>query len=192
MESETSGKSSRQRDRWIGVYIGFLAVVLAICAMGGANATKEASHANIQATNTWAFFQAKNMRRHVLRLQVDELELQLASDTVTPPLRRAIEEKIASYKKLDGELTSDTESNEGLDELFHRGKALEDERDVALRRDPYFDWGEALLQIGIVLGGVAIISGGSALLALSGIASLAGIAMTINGFTLLADLPFIG
>lgn len=192
MESETSDKSSRQRDRWIGVYIGFLAVVLAICAMGGANATKEASHANIQATNTWAFFQAKNMRRHVLRLQVDELELQLASDTVTPPLRRAIEEKIASYKKLDGELTSDTESNEGLDELFHRGKALEDERDVALRRDPYFDWGEALLQIGIVLGGVAIISGGSALLALSGIASLAGIAMTINGFTLLADLPFIG
>lgn len=191
MESETTDKSSRQRDRWIGVYIGCLAVVLAICAMGGANATKEASHANIQATNTWAFFQAKNMRRHVLRLQVDELELQLASATVTPPLRSAIEEKIAAYKKLDGELTSDTESNEGLDELFHRGKALEEERDVALRRDPYFDWGEALLQIGIVLGGVAIISGGATLIALSGLASLAGVAMTINGFTLLVDLPFI-
>lgn len=191
MKSETTDKSSRQRDRWIGVYIGCLAVVLAICAMGGANATKEASHANIQATNTWAFFQAKNMRRHVLRLQVDELELQLASATVTPPLRSAIEEKIAAYKKLDGELTSDTESNEGLDELFHRGKALEEERDVALRRDPYFDWGEALLQIGIVLGGVAIISGGATLIALSGLASLAGVAMTINGFTLLVDLPFI-
>lgn len=192
MESEGADKSSRQRDRWIGVYIGTLAVVLAVCAMGGANAAKEAAHSNIEATNVWAFFQAKNMRRHVLRLQVDELELQLASDTAAPPLRRAIEEKIAAYKKFDQQLTSDPESNEGLDELFHRGKALEEQRDIALRRDPYFDWGEALLQIAIVLGGVAIISGGAKLITLSALVSVVGLAMTVNGFTLLVDLPFVG
>ena len=189
---EDAAKSdTRSRDRWIGVYIGVLAVVLAICAMGGANAAKEANHSNIEATNTWGFFQAKNMRRHVLRLQVDEFELQLASGTLAPPLRAAIEEKIASYKALDKQLTSDPESNEGLDELFHRGKALEAARDVAASRDPYFDWGEALLQIAIVLAGVAIISGGSMLVVFSAIVGLAGLAMTINGFTLLVHLPFI-
>ncbi len=189
---EASKSETRTRDRWIGVYIGVLAVVLAICAMGGANAAKEANHSNIEATNTWAFFQAKNMRRHVLRLQVDELELQLAAGDVSPTLRQAIDTKVAAYKKLDQELTSDPNSNEGLDELFHRGKALEAARDLAASRDPYFDWGEALLQIAIVLGGVAIISGGSMLIGFSFIVGLAGLAMTINGFTLLVPLPFIG
>lgn len=189
---EASKSETRTRDRWIGVYIGVLAVVLAICAMGGANAAKEANHSNIEATNTWAFFQAKNMRRHVLRLQVDELELQLAAGDVSPTLRQAIETKVAAYKKLDQDLTSDPNSNEGLDELFHRGKALEAARDLAASRDPYFDWGEALLQIAIVLGGVAIISGGSMLIGFSFIVGLAGLAMTINGFTLLVPLPFIG
>lgn len=195
MESEpqedASKSETRTRDRWIGVYIGVLAVILAICAMGGANAAKDAAHSNIEATNIWAFFQAKNMRRHVLRLQVDELELQLAGGTLALPVREAIEAKIAAYKKLDEELTSNPESNEGLDELFHRGKALEAARDLAASRDPYFDWGEALLQIAIVLGGVAIISGGSMLIVLSMLVGVAGLAMTINGFTLLIQLPFI-
>ena len=159
--------------------------------MGGANAAKDANRSNIEATNTWAFFQAKNMRRHVLRLQVDELELQLAGGNLAEPLRAAIVAKIEAYRKLDQELTSDPESNEGLDELFHRGKALEAERDIAASKDPYFDWGEALLQIAIVLAGVAIISGGSMLVVFSAIVGLAGLAMTINGFTLFAVIPFI-
>ena len=53
-----------ERNKWIGVYIGVLAVLLAICGMGGGNAAKDATRANIEASNTWAFFQAKNMRRN--------------------------------------------------------------------------------------------------------------------------------
>ena len=190
---EASDQSQRTRDRWIGVYIGVLAVALAICAMGGGNAAKEANSKNIEATNIWGFFQAKNMRRHTLRLHVESLELELANDaTLTEAARQAISAKIADYRKIDAQLTSDPESNEGLDELFHRGKALEAERDIAASRDPYFDYGEALLQIAIVLAGVAIISGGSMLLVLSVIVGLGGLLMTVNGFTLFLALPFIG
>ncbi len=185
--------NQRDRDKWIGVYIGVLAVVLAICAMGGGNASKEATLKNIEATNIWGFFQAKNMRRHVLRLEVDELQLTaLGNPALAPEARAAIESKIAEYKKLDAELTSNPKTNEGLDELFNRGKALEAERDTAMRQDPYFDYGEALLQIAIVLGGVAIISGGSMILATSAVMGALGTLMTINGFTLLLDIPFIG
>ena len=70
----------RRRDRLVAVYIGVLAVALAICSMGAGNATKDAMTSNIDSANTWAFFQAKNIRRHVLRLQIDELEvLKVAS-----------------------------------------------------------------------------------------------------------------
>src|ERR1044072_7100653 len=55
--------NQRERDRWTGVYIGILAVILAICSMGGGNAAKDATLQNIEAANTWSFFQAKNLRR---------------------------------------------------------------------------------------------------------------------------------
>ncbi len=190
---EADESNQRDRDKWIGVYIGVLAVILAICAMGGNNASKEATLKNIEATNIWGFFQAKNMRRHVLRLEVDELELTaLSNPSLAPEARTAIETKIAEYKKVDAELTSNPKSNEGLDELFNRGKALETERDIAMRQDPYFDYGEALLQIAIVLAGVAIISGGAMILTTSAIMGALGTLMTINGFTLLLNIPFIG
>ncbi len=190
---DASEDNQRDRDRWIGVYIGVLAVILAICSMGGGNASKEATLKNIEATNVWGFFQAKNMRRHVLRLEVDELELTVLSNTnLTPEARTAVEAKIADYKKLETELTSNPKTNEGLDELFTRGKALEAERDTAMRQDPYFDYGEALLQIAIVLGGVALISTGSMLLIGSAIMGVLGTLMTINGFTLFLNIPFIG
>jgi hypothetical protein len=188
-----TAEASHHRDRWIGVYIGVLAVILAVCSLGGGNAAKDATLKNIEASNTWNFFQAKNLRRHVLRTQVDELELvALANAALTPEARAAIQAKIANYRDEDRKLTSDPKSGEGLDELFQRGKALEVARDIALRKDPYFDYGQALLQIAIVLASVAIISGGAAVLIASAVMGLAGAAITLNGFLLLVAVPFIG
>ena len=59
---ERMGSDSEARNKWVGVYIGILAVLLAVCGMGGGNAAKDATRANIEASNTWAFFQAKNIR----------------------------------------------------------------------------------------------------------------------------------
>jgi hypothetical protein len=106
--------------------------------------------------------------------------------------KTAIEAKIKSYKEQDKLLTTDPEKGEGLDELFQKGKSLEAARDVAMRQDPYFDYAEALLQIAIVLAGVAIISGGSLLLITSAVLGVLGALLTFNGFTLLVALPFLG
>ena len=174
--------SRRNRDRWIGVYIGVLAVLLAITSMGGDNAAKEATLKNIAASNMWSFFQAKNIRRQLLRAHTEDLELLLATTpTLTPEQRQRIEEKIAANKATDARLTSDPESKEGLDELFQRG--------LAMMQDPYFDYAQACLQIAIVLASIAIISGRLPLLVLSGLLGLAGLLLSFNGFTMLANLP---
>lgn len=193
LRQSAEDENQRDRDRWIGVYIGVLAVLLAICSMGGGNASKDATLKNIEAANTWSFFQAKNMRRHVLRMQVDELEILRNSDPNLPETTKgAIDAKIASYKAQDAQLTSDEKGGEGLDQLFARGKALEAERDRAMQKDPYFDYAQALLQIAIVLASVAIISGGSTLLIGSFLLGAAGAFLTFNGFTLMFAIPFIG
>jgi hypothetical protein len=175
------------------VYVGVLAVLLAICNVGGANATKDATRANIEAANTWAFFQAKNIRRTAINMAADELQLQLLAQPSMPAeARQAIEARIKEYKATAARLTADPERKEGLDELFVKGKALEVERDVALRKDPYFDWSQALLQIAIVLASVHLIVGNPMLLALSqGLAAL-GVLLMLNGFTLAFQLPFLG
>ena len=190
---EQLSSDKEERNKWIGVYIGLLAVLLAICGVGGGNATKDSTRANIEASNTWAFFQAKNMRRTAIQLAANELELSLAAQAgLSTDVRKQFEDKIKDYRTQVQLLTTDPVRKEGLDELFARAKALEVERDVALRRDPYFDWSQALLQIGIVLASVHLIIGNITLLGLSGALSLLGVFLMLNGFTLATSLPFLG
>lgn len=192
VEEGASGERSKTREKWIGVFIGVLACVLAVCAMGGGNAQKDAARANLDASNMWSFFQAKNVRRTAFQLSADELELSLKANPGMPAEgRAAIEAKVAEYRKLVATFTSDKQRNEGLDELWERAKALEQVRDVAAAKDPYFDWAQALLQIAIVIASIALITGGNAMLVLAiGLGAL-GTALTVNGFMLLVRLPFI-
>lgn len=185
-------RASKHRDRLIAVYIGVLAVALAICSVGAGNAEKDAMARNIEAANSWAFFQAKNIRRNDIRLQMDTLELRLASEPDLPAqARSAIEDKLESYRAYEARLSSEPETGEGLKELVAKGKSLEAQRDVAMRKDPYFDYGQALLQIAIVLASVAIITGGTSLLVMSVALAAVGVVSMLNGFTLAYAVPFI-
>ncbi len=190
---DDSSSRDRARDRWLAVFIGILAVLLAICSMGGDNAAKEATLKNIEATNTWAFFQAKNLRRQIVRSQIENFELAIISTpAIDPQSKASLEKTIATYKGYEARLTSDPKSGEGLDELFVKAKDIEALRDMALKQDPYFDYGQALLQIAIVVASVAIISGGGALVVLSAVLGAIGTFFMVNGFTLAIDVPFIG
>ncbi|MEZ5925568.1 MAG: DUF4337 domain-containing protein [Hyphomicrobiaceae bacterium] len=193
LDEIAEGAKSDRRTKWIGVYIGILAVLLAICTMGGDNVDKDAQRFNIDASNTWAFFQAKNIRRNSVRLAVDELDLMLKTNpAMEPQARAAIQARIDDYRAQEKKLTSEPEKQEGLDELFVKGKTLEAERDKALAQDPYFDWGNALLQIAIVLASVSIISGSTLLLLGSGALGLAGAMLMLNGFVMVVNVPGIG
>ncbi len=191
---ELSGEGgSKQRERLIAVYIAILAVALSICSVGGGNATKDATARNIEASNAWAFFQAKNIRRNDVRIEISNLELRLATEsTLSDAAKTAIEDKLKQHREQDAHLTSEPETGEGVKELMAKGKALETQRDRTMRKDPYFDYGQALLQIAIVLASVAIITGGSILLVLSAVLAAGGLMSMLNGFMLLYSLPFIG
>ncbi|RUP00206.1 DUF4337 domain-containing protein [Hyphomicrobium sp.] len=183
-------ENMKSRDKLIGIYVGILAVILAICSLGGSNAQQDALQQNIAASNDWSFFQAKNARRQSLRLHAENFEtMLLAQPSMPDDVKKSIQEKIAAYKAQDKQLTSDPKSGEGLDELFAKGKALEASRDQALAKNPYFDYGQALLQIAIVLASVALISGGNMLLYVSFVLGGLGTLSTFGGFTLAFPLP---
>jgi hypothetical protein len=182
---------AEELKKWVGVYIGVVAVLLAVCNVGGANAAKDATRANIEASNSWAFYQAKTIRRTSYIIAAGDLEVQLTTQPgLSEAARKAVEEKITSYRAEADRLKKDPE--DGTDRLSSKAKTLEIERDIALRKDPYFDWSQALLQIAIVLASVHLIIGNFLLLGLSGGLAGLGILLMLNGYTLAVSLPLLG
>ena len=178
------------RKRWTAIYIAGLAVLIALGAMGGNNADKAAMANNISAANTYAFFQAKNIRLTAYELARDQLLLHLAeAPNMSPILRDQIQKKINAYTRKIMKYQSEPETGEGKEQLLIKARYYEKLRDEALAKDPYFDFGQAFLQIAIVLASVSLIAGGVPMLVLSVVSMILGVFLTANGFFLFIDIP---
>jgi hypothetical protein len=178
--------------------IGVLAMLLAIAGLGGENATKEMINANIHASDTWAFYQAKNIRQTSNQLAADELELQLANQpNLTPEARAQIQQRLDRYKATVARYESEPDptdptnplKGEGKQELSARARDYEARRDRAQQQDPNFDYSQALFQIAIVLGSVSIVAAARPILWLAlGLGTVATL-LLLNGLLLLVELP---
>jgi Domain of unknown function (DUF4337) len=175
------------------IAIAVCAMLLAICGLGGQNATKEALNENILASNFYNFFQAKNMRQTSYILAANELELAWSNDPALPAAAKAaLRTKIEDYKKTIARYESEPETQEGKKELLVRAREHEEKRDHALAQDPYFDYAEALLQIAIVLISVSIIAEQVWLAFMGGGLGIIGAFLTLNGYLLLVKIPGLG
>ncbi len=164
--------------------VSSLAMCLAIASLGGNNASKESMANNILAANAYAFYQAKSIRQTDYKIAADDIQVQLANEKLTPAAKALLEKKLADYQKNIQRYESEPETGDGKKELMQKAKEYEHERDIALRQDPWFDYAEALLQIGIVLTSVAILTGAQVLFWVPCVLGLMGIFSTINGFVL--------
>jgi hypothetical protein len=174
--------------RFAAVYLGIIAMLLAIAALGGGEATKKMLSANIQAADTYAFYQAKNARQLIYETTADELELQFAAGTLPGAAADRAGALVKRYRDTAKRYESDPEKGEGKRELLAKARAWEERRDRADAQIPNFEYGEALFQIAIVLGSVAIVAASGWLIGLSAALAFAGTLFTLNGYLLL--VPF--
>jgi Domain of unknown function (DUF4337) len=182
-------KETNQFKQRAAMVIAFFAMCLAITSLGGSNAAKEALNNNILASNFFSFFQAKNIRQTSYAIAADELEFDLSNPALPAQARKAMQAKIELYKKTVARYESEPETREGKKELLERARQHEQLRDRALKQDPYFDYAEALLQIGIVLISVAIVANIMWLSYLGGAFGVIGVLLSLNGFLLLVEIP---
>jgi hypothetical protein len=103
--------------------------------------------------------------------------------------RAKIEDMIKRWRATADRYETDPASGQGKKELLATARDWEAKRDRAARRDPNFDFAEALFQIAIVLGSVAIVAASRPLVHLSGVLAVAATLMMINGYFLLVPLP---
>jgi len=186
-----SAEADANFRKFTGIYLGIVAMLLAITALGGSNATKTMLNANIQASDIYGYYQSKYIRQTVYQLTAEELEAGLLSQRGMPEeARTKIAGMIQRFRDRVDRYESDPSTGEGKKELLAKAKEFETKRDHAAERDPNFDFAEALFQIAIVLGSVSIVAASRSLVKLSGVLAIAGTLLMINGYFLLVHLPF--
>jgi hypothetical protein len=171
--------------RHVALTTAIYAVFLAITALGGSNAMKEMLLAQQQASDQWAFYQAKVIREHLYRGQKLRLELDLLEkEALKPQVKQR-------YEQLLKQMTQEEERYRvEKKDIEKEAKHLEHERDINRTKDPYFDFAEVLLQIAIVMSSVAILAHSRRVFTFSLVAAGLGALLSVNGFLMIFQLPF--
>ena len=167
-------------NKKIALLISVLAVVLAFSETLGKGAQTASLSYNVEASNLWAFFQAKSIRRTVVQTTSDQARLSLGvmgDDAAKAALQKQIEE----WGKTAARYRSEPDTQEGSEELAKRAKHAEHERDLALAKYHHYEIASAAFQIGIVLASATIITGMLVLAWISGVLALAGLAFMAIG-----------
>lgn len=180
MEHAEHAEHASGENRKIALLIAVIALCLALSETLGKGAQTEAISKNVEASNLWAFFQAKSIRRTVVQTASEQTKLSLGA-TSDDAAKAALQKQIDDWQKTAARYRSEPETGEGTEQLSHRAKEAEDERDLATAKYHHFELASAAFQIGIVLASATIITGMIALAWISGLLTLAGIAFTALG-----------
>src|ERR1700743_2419363 len=180
MEQADHAKEASEENRNIALLIAVIALCLALSETLGKGAQTESISKNVEASNLWAFFQAKSIRHTTVQTAAEQAKLGIG--TATDDATKASGQKpIDEWQKTASRYRSDPKSGEGQEQLSERAKKAEEERDLATDKYHHFELASAAFQIGIVLASATIITGIIVLAWISGLLALAGIAMTALG-----------
>ena len=168
------GQGDHGGNKRIALLISILALVLAFAETLGKAAQTAAISYNIEASNLWAFYQSKTIRRTVLRTAAQEMAVHADSPKA--------KEVIAEWKKTAERYQNEPDTGEGRDQLEARAKTAEKKRDAAMASYHHYEVSSAAVQIAIVLASASIIAAVPALTWLAITLGLAGIGFCVVGF----------
>ena len=180
MEHAEHAEHAAGENKRIALLIAIIALCLALSETLGKGAQTEAISMNVEASNLWAFFQAKTIRRTVVQAAAEQAKLGVGGIT-DDAIKAAAQKQIEEWQKTAARYRSEPETGEGSEQLSERAKHAEEERDLATAKYHHFELGSAAFQISIVLASATIITGILALAWISGLLTLAGIAITALG-----------
>jgi hypothetical protein len=180
MEHAEHAEHASGHNKGIALLISVIALFLAFSETLGKGAQTEALAKNVEASNLWAFFQAKSIRRTTVQAVSEHARLSLGTvpDDAT---KAALQKQIDDWQKTAARYRSEPDTGEGSEQLAERAKHAEHERDLAMARYHHYEVASAAFQIGIVLASATIITGMIVLAWISGLLAVTGLAFTAIG-----------
>jgi Domain of unknown function (DUF4337) len=169
--------------KWVAIVISLLALCLALAETLAKSAQTNTISSTVEASNLWAFYQAKTIRQTTLKTAYEEMEVTAAL-TSEPATKQALQKRIADWKAEVERYQTEPKADgkgEGRRELMQRAIAEGKKRDVSGERYHHYELSSAAFQIGIVLASVFLLTNMMLMIAGAGVASVIGIAFFIIG-----------
>ncbi len=131
----------------ISVTMAILAVLVAVVALLGHRAHTEEVVLQAQSSDQWAYYQAKNIRRHIDEFFVDLTSVEAAADAAA--LAKLREKYSGEAKRYQDEQK----------EIGDKASQMEAEVDHERNRADRFDLAEVFLEVGLVITSITLLSG---------------------------------
>lgn len=149
MRDEVRAEHKDHSARNTAILIAALAASLALTEMGEkAKQNRYLTH-HISITDTWAFYQTRNVRATTLNSAADVIDSLPGADAAAH--QRAARLRADAARQLD-----DPKGGEGRKQLFDKATEETRRRDVAFEAYHHFELATGALQIAIVLASVSI------------------------------------
>jgi len=181
LEQAENAEHAGHVDKKIALLIAVIALFLAFSETLGKSAQTAAISDNVEASNLWAFFQAKTIRMTTLRTAAEQTQV-IADSSTDPASKTAMAKAIDTWKKTAARYDDEPDTNEGRKQLSARAQEAEHKRDLAMARYHHYEIASAAHQIGIVLASASVITGMIVLAWLAGALGIAGLIFTAIGF----------
>lgn len=180
MEHAEHAEHASVSNKKVALLIAVIALFLALSETLGKGAQTDALSRNVEASNLWAFFQAKTIRRTVVQTAAEQANF--APTTGLDDARKAaLAKQIDDWTKAAARYRSEPETREGTEQLAARAKEAEHARDVALAKYHQFEIASAAFQIAIVLASATIITGMSIMAGASLLVAVIGLGFAALG-----------
>ncbi|MBF0160794.1 MAG: DUF4337 domain-containing protein [Magnetococcales bacterium] len=165
--------------KYVAIMISILACLLALIETGVNSSQSAYVSSNIEASNLWAFFQAKSIRMTTMETAAEMME---AMTPVGQPANEVWKKRIDDWRAKAKRYDSEPEKGEGRKELAARAKTAEDHRARSFAAYHMFEYGAAAVQIAIVLASASVVTSMTILAYGAGALGLVGVAFGLLGW----------
>ena len=140
-----SEKEAKIKDK-AGLVINIFAALLAFNAWYGGSLSSTILNNTIKANDVWSFYQAKSIKQTMAEYALD--------DAIRVDDKKRAEELKSRIDRYE----SDPSTQEGKKELYAIAKALEADRDLAKKKNPWIGYASTAYQLSIVLLSASILA----------------------------------
>jgi hypothetical protein len=126
--------------------MAIFAVLVATVSLLGHRAHTEELLLQTKATDQWAYYQAKDIRRRSYEVFLDEMSLATATNAeLAAKMKEKYTKEVDRYKKEQGDIEAEA-------------KKAEDDVSIERRRADRFDLGEVMLEAGLVICSITLMT----------------------------------
>jgi hypothetical protein len=174
-EVEVPHHVQKEDHKRVGVFIAVLAVIMALISSMGKNQANQMIVKEVEASNEFAWYQAKRQRSYLNEIELQRIDFELAGNpgegqqSILKQTRNRLKAQTAKYEA-EGE------------EIQAKAKANNEAAELAKHRHHWIELGEICVHIAVVLCSLTLLTDSKLFFRLGIVATLAGMLLASGAF----------